>query len=56
MLRALVRVDRARRRVWLAGQRVHHGACGVLLIAAGTALAVHDRSDARYWFRWDRWT
>ncbi len=54
MLRALVRVDRVRRRVWLAGQRVHHGALGVVMVLSGLALAVHDRSDARQWFRRDR--
>jgi hypothetical protein len=56
MLRRLVVIDRKLRRCWLLGQRAHHGAVGVCLVALGTALAVHDRTDARDWFRWDRWT
>lgn len=56
MIAALVRVDRVRRRVWLAGQRLHHGAVGVGMIALGTLLAVHDRRDVKDWFRRDRWT
>lgn len=49
-------------RVWLCGQRVHHGAVGVLLAAASaptghwfgvalaTVLVAHDRHDWRIWF------
>ena len=29
--------DAARRRLWIYGQRCHHGATGALLAAAGTA-------------------
>jgi hypothetical protein len=29
--------DAARRRLWICGQRCHHGATGVLLAAAGIA-------------------
>lgn len=47
-------------RVWIAGQRVHHGATGLLLAAllrrrprlaaACLLLAAHDRHDWRVWF------
>lgn len=51
-------------RVWIAGQRVHHGATGVALLAAaaltrrqrafaatlGLVLAAHDRHDWKVWF------
>lgn len=50
------------RRVWLLGQRCHHGSVGCLLVLAsfrgslrlaallGAALAYHDRADWRAWF------
>lgn len=48
-------------RVWICGQRVHHGAWAVLLApvlarkhrrlaAVATVLALHDRHDWRVWF------
>lgn len=49
-------------RVWLCGQRIHHGAVGALLAAAcaathrrsgvtlGTILMVHDAHDWQRWF------
>lgn len=47
-------------RVWIVGQRVHHGATGAVLLAAarrrpwlafaGLALCAHDRRDWRAWF------
>lgn len=50
-------------RLWLLGQRVHHGATGVALAAVaisrrrrarwallGALLALHDRHDWRVWF------
>jgi len=41
-VRALVIEDRERRRVWIAGQRMHHGLTGALLASAGLGgLAVH---------------
>lgn len=60
----LVRLERHPNgpRVALAGQRLHHGAAGVLvaalgararsplLCAAGACLAIHDRHDWRWWF------
>lgn len=50
-------------RCWVFGQRVHHGATGCMLVAAGLAahraglgvvgllLCLHDRADVREWFR-----
>jgi hypothetical protein len=42
--------DRVRRRLWIFGQRCHHGASGAFLTflgAVGIALMVHDWKDAR---------
>jgi hypothetical protein len=47
----LVRYDAERRRVWVGGQRLHHGLTGALLTAAGIALMVHDRRDRSIWFK-----
>ena len=47
----LVRYDVERRRVWVCGQRLHHGLTGALLTAAGIALMVHDRRDRSIWFK-----
>lgn len=47
----LLRYDPDRRRLWVAGQRVHHGLTGALLLAAGTALMAHDWKDRSLWFR-----
>jgi len=49
-LTSLLRYDAHRRRLWIAGQRVHHGLTGVLLLAAGTALVLHDWKDRSLWF------
>ena len=46
----LLGVDLPRRRLWICGQRVHHGLTGVLLAAAGTALMAHDWKDRPMWF------
>ena len=43
-----------RRRLWIAGQRVHHGLTGVLLLATGTALMLHDWKDRSLWFQLGR--
>jgi len=43
--------DAARRRLWIFGQRCHHGATGALLVALGGALMLHDRHDRSVWFR-----
>ena len=42
---AMVRYDAARRRLWLFGQRCHHGAGGALLAAAGFAFAATGLAD-----------
>ena len=47
----LLRYDAERRRVWICGQRLHHGLTGALLTAAGIALMAHDRRDRSVWFR-----
>lgn len=46
-----LRYDRKKQRVWLANQRVHHGALGAWLVSAGFALMYHDKSDWRFWFK-----
>ena len=47
----LLRYDARRRRLWVAGQRVHHGMTGVLLLATGAALVLHDWKDRSLWFQ-----
>jgi hypothetical protein len=47
----LVGYDPARRRLWVCGQRVHHGMTGALLAALGAALMAHDWKDRPMWFR-----
>jgi hypothetical protein len=47
----VVRYDAERRRVWVCGQRLHHGLTGALLAAAGFALMAHDWGDRSFWFR-----
>jgi hypothetical protein len=42
--------DPVKRRLWLGGQRVHHGATGVLLAALGAVLVAHDWKDRPEWF------
>jgi hypothetical protein len=49
--------DRQLRRLWIRGQRCHHGATGALLasigamaVAAGSALMAHDWKDRGIWF------
>jgi hypothetical protein len=48
---SLLRYDARRRRLWIAGQRVHHGLTGVLLLATGAALVLHDWKDRSLWFQ-----
>jgi len=50
-LTPLLRYDAHRRRLWIAGQRVHHGMPGVLLLATGAALMLHDWTDRSLWFQ-----
>jgi hypothetical protein len=47
----LVRFDAERRRIWVGGQRLHHGLTGAVLAAAGLVLMAHDWSDRSFWFR-----
>ena len=47
----LLGYDPIRRRVWVCGQRVHHGATGILLAVLGAALVAHDWKDRPAWFR-----
>ena len=46
----LFRYDKQRRRLWIAGQRCHHGATGALMALAGLVLMLHDRHDFTSWF------
>lgn len=46
----LIGFDPVNRRLWVAGQRVHHGATGLLLAAVGAALVAHDWKDRPVWF------
>jgi hypothetical protein len=47
----LVRYDARRHRVWICGQRLHHGLTGAMLAAAGVVLMAHDWNDRSFWFR-----
>jgi hypothetical protein len=38
--------DQRRRRLWLLGARIHHGAAGAVLMMLGGVLMWHDRRDA----------
>jgi hypothetical protein len=49
--RGIFRYDRDMRRLWIGGQRVHHGLTGLLMMSAGIILAAHDWKDRRVWFR-----
>jgi hypothetical protein len=46
----LIRYDAEKRRLWILGQRVHHGPTGILLAALGAALVAHDWKDRPVWF------
>jgi hypothetical protein len=52
-VRKPIHYDRVRRRVWIFGQRLHHGATGAFLTVAGAvgvALMAHDWKDRSVWF------
>jgi hypothetical protein len=52
-LRKPIHYDHVRRRLWICGQRCHHGATGALLTFAGAfgvALMAHDWKDRTVWF------
>ena len=46
----LVRYDAGCHRIWVCGQRLHHGLTGFLLAGAGLALMAHDWRDRSAWF------
>lgn len=48
---AVVRYDPSLRRVWIGGQRLHHGLAGLFLAAFGGVLIAHDWKDRQVWFR-----
>lgn len=43
--------DSDRRRLWILGQRCHHGMTGSLLAIVGAALMAHDWKDRSIWFQ-----
>jgi hypothetical protein len=47
----LIRYDADKRRLWVLGQRVHHGTTGIVLAALGAALVAHDWKDRPVWFQ-----
>jgi hypothetical protein len=52
-LRKPIHHDRVRRRLWIFGQRCHHGATGTILTVAGAfgvVLMAHDWKDRAVWF------
>jgi hypothetical protein len=52
-VRKPIHYDRVRRRVWIFGQRCHHGATGTILTVAGALgvlLMAHDWKDRAVWF------
>lgn len=50
LLQKTVTYDSRRRRLWILGQRCHHGATGALLAGLGAFLMVHDWKDRYMWF------
>ena len=50
LLRKPLHYDAGLRRLWIRGQRWHHGATGALLVAAGGLLMAHDWKDRGLWF------
>jgi hypothetical protein len=47
----VIRYDAGTRRLWILGQRVHHGPTGIVLAALGAALVAHDWKDRPVWFQ-----
>jgi hypothetical protein len=47
----LICYDPDKRRLWVLGQRVHHGPTGIVLAALGAALVAHDWKDRPVWFQ-----
>jgi hypothetical protein len=48
----LVRIDLERRRVWIGGQRVHHGVTGIALASLAITGLVARRLTARGGIEW----
>jgi hypothetical protein len=48
----LLGVDPQRVRVWVGGQRLHHGATGIALIGAAAARLAADRRATSRWLAW----
>jgi hypothetical protein len=46
----IIGYDPERRRLWIGGQRIHHGLTGMLLAIAGAILMLHDIKDRSLWF------
>lgn len=46
----LLGFDPGRRRLWVGGQRMHHGLTGMVLAVCGTVLMLHDWKDRSIWF------
>ena len=43
--------DRTKKRLWIRGQRIHHGAVGFILALVGCVMAIHDVRDIFKWFK-----
>jgi hypothetical protein len=50
LIRKPLHFDAAKRRLWIRGQRCHHGATGVVLAGLGLVLMAHDWRDRTKWF------
>jgi hypothetical protein len=57
LIRKPLHYDPRLRRLWIRGQRCHHGATGALLasvgalaVATGSVLMAHDWKDRALWF------
>jgi hypothetical protein len=46
-----IHYDAVRRRLWIRGQRCHHGATGAFLTLVGVVLMAHDWKDRPVWFQ-----
>jgi hypothetical protein len=46
--------DKKEKKLWVMGQRIHHGAVGFVMALFGIALQIHDIKDLRRWLKKDR--
>lgn len=46
----LIGYDPGRRRLWVGGQRLHHGLTGFVFAVTGALLMAHDWKDREMWF------